>query len=622
VDPPRTTHARLRWLPSLVIAALATGVGNAAHVSATLGYPWGSWLGHWELAVHQRRLGQASPATSSEIVLVGIEPETPQRLHPQRPVLPLPRSDHARLIRALRDAGCLTLVLDLTFEEPGAPAQDAALRAALRTSSPMSVSLASGYDSAKSRPDGDAPTGWRYRFRQPAVLPRPVPENVVVASAAPFKPDNLLAGAVLLQPDDASGGILPHLSLSAVLQRYQVRPGSAGWSQERSLVTAGKMAWPVGGDGELLVRWTDGSQGFQYAEYAQALEMLAVPEGKRLFRGKIAIVGDRTGQDSHASPVGAMHGMEFVAQMVNTLLLPGLSVPAWWGLPAQVGWGFSLALVASISMRRRTLHALLGAGGALGAALLAPSLALSWWQGGLHTVAPSLAVALAIAGTLVWESRRTLRLAKRFTPTYIKDGDAPTWSEEATVMFVDLADSTSITEKLGSEATSGLLTRLLGAVSGEILRHGGDIERTTGDGLLAVFRARTGRHHARRCAEASLAVQALADADRGDYEEKYGISLRLTIGMETGIITCSMVRAGEREELSSIGPGVNLAARLQGACREVGARILLGPAARSLVQSWLPTIPLGAVQLKGLPDPTPVYTLAAVHEHAAPGGAS
>ena len=56
-----------------------------------------------------------------------------------------------------------------------------------------------------------------------------------------------------------------------------------------------------------------------------------------------------------------------------------------------------------------------------------------------------------------------------------------------TLIFVDLKDSTSLGERLDSEAMHEVKERYFGAMAAEIQRHGGKIEKYIGDAIMAVF---------------------------------------------------------------------------------------------------------------------------------------
>ena len=87
---------------------------------------------------------------------------------------------------------------------------------------------------------------------------------------------------------------------------------------------------------------------------------------------------------------------------------------------------------------------------------------------------------------------------------------------DVTVLFVDLVGYTRLTERLDPGRVNELVERCFGAYLDEILRRGGDVNETAGDGLMAVFRDADSRRHARqavRCALRDPAPDARAERD-------------------------------------------------------------------------------------------------------------
>src|SRR4051794_13557959 len=56
-----------------------------------------------------------------------------------------------------------------------------------------------------------------------------------------------------------------------------------------------------------------------------------------------------------------------------------------------------------------------------------------------------------------------------------------------TLIFSDLKDSTSLTERIDAEAINEVKERYFGAMATEIARHGGKIEKYIGDAIMAGF---------------------------------------------------------------------------------------------------------------------------------------
>jgi len=161
----------------------------------------------------------------------------------------------------------------------------------------------------------------------------------------------------------------------------------------------------------------------------------------------------------------------------------------------------------------------------------------------------------------------------------------------ATILFADLVGSTALSGSQDPEWTRVLLDRFYDAMTEEVERAGGTVEKFAGDAVMAVFGAPSAlEDHAERALHAALAMQRrLADVFAGQLE--------LRIGVNTGEVVVGQARAG-----SSFvsGDAVNVAARLEQAAAP-GA-ILAGErtvaAARGAFEFEQPA----AVEAKGKPE--------------------
>ncbi len=182
----------------------------------------------------------------------------------------------------------------------------------------------------------------------------------------------------------------------------------------------------------------------------------------------------------------------------------------------------------------------------------------------------------------------------RFCPTCGAPVAAERPAEErklATVVFADLVGSTALAGSEDPERTRALLDRFYDAMTEEIERAGGTIEKFAGDAVMAAFGAPSAlEDHAERALHAALAMQRrLAELFEGQLE--------LRIGVNTGDVVVGKARAG-----SSFvsGDAVNVAARLEQA--GVPGAILVGErtvaAARGAFEFEQPTV----VDAKGKPE--------------------
>jgi class 3 adenylate cyclase/tetratricopeptide (TPR) repeat protein len=143
-----------------------------------------------------------------------------------------------------------------------------------------------------------------------------------------------------------------------------------------------------------------------------------------------------------------------------------------------------------------------------------------------------------------------------------------------TVLFADLAGSTALAEQLDPEDVRRVQGELFELLNREVVRFGGTTEKFVGDAVLAVF----GIPHAHeddpeRAIRAALAAHERFAAFADRIEDRYGASVGLRTGINTGDVVSSR-EAAARGELMVSGDAVNVAARLQQHARE--GEILVG----------------------------------------------
>jgi len=173
---------------------------------------------------------------------------------------------------------------------------------------------------------------------------------------------------------------------------------------------------------------------------------------------------------------------------------------------------------------------------------------------------------------------------------------------QLTVMFVDLAQSTSLALRLDPEAMGDVLRAFQDAVTSEISRLG-YVAKLMGDGILAYFGwPRAHENDAQRAVAAGLAItEAVARL-----ETPTGEKLACRIGIATGMVVVGeLVGQGVAQEHTVVGPTPNLAARLQ----EVAGpgEIMIAKMTRRLLGSDFVVEPIGERLLKGYKEPVPLF---------------
>ena len=182
--------------------------------------------------------------------------------------------------------------------------------------------------------------------------------------------------------------------------------------------------------------------------------------------------------------------------------------------------------------------------------------------------------------------------------------------KQVSVLFCDIVNSISLTERLGPEAMRDLVSAFLETSLAEVHRYGGTAPQFTGDGFMALFGAPLAQEdHVRRALLAAVAIQRglSGDGDRGDTDR---LDLPVRIGIHTGPAVFGPVGGDLAMDPTVIGDTANVAARLHQAA-EPGT-ILLSEATRLSAQDYARVEPVGPLALKGKAEPIPAYRLLGV----------
>lgn len=149
-----------------------------------------------------------------------------------------------------------------------------------------------------------------------------------------------------------------------------------------------------------------------------------------------------------------------------------------------------------------------------------------------------------------------------------------------TVMFVDLAGFTGMSERMGDRIIP-LISRYFDVVSSEIQGHGGTIDKFIGDAVMAFWGAPAANpdHAIDGCRSALACLRAISDSGLVDDQ---GEPVKIRIGINSGDMLVGNIGSEVRLNYTVIGDAVNIASRLEGANKVYGSRIIIGPETRRL----------------------------------------
>jgi adenylate cyclase len=184
---------------------------------------------------------------------------------------------------------------------------------------------------------------------------------------------------------------------------------------------------------------------------------------------------------------------------------------------------------------------------------------------------------------------------------------------EAVLLYADLRAFTPLADSLPGDQLIALLDGCFDCMVRPVNRHGGEVLKFLGDGLLAIFRL----SHRRRpeiCASALAAASEALDlmellaADRlKDGKPTPG----LDIALHVGTVQYGNVGTDARLDFTVIGPAVNEAARIELLCKELGHPLLVSQAfAEAADDGRGHLVSLGPHRLRGVRDETELFTLA------------
>jgi len=181
---------------------------------------------------------------------------------------------------------------------------------------------------------------------------------------------------------------------------------------------------------------------------------------------------------------------------------------------------------------------------------------------------------------------------------------------DVSVLFVDVAGYTSLSERHDPDRVNVMIERYFGAFLDEILRNGGDVNETAGDGLMVIFQDEEPERHARNAVQTALGILRRAD----EINEAEGIDepIRLHVGVNSGPAAVGATKiegnAATRWTYTASGPVTNVAARL--AALGAGDSAFIGPETARRIEGWFDLEDLGVRELKNVEEPVRVYRLA------------
>jgi adenylate cyclase len=587
---------------------------------------------------------------------------------------PWPRDKLALLVDRLAEMGASAIVFDMLFPEP-----DRMSPARLAADLPgVDAATLPDYDALFAVSLARAPTILGFS-RIPDGRPmRLLPKAAFAVSGAdptPVLPFLTAAAVPLTQLADASPG-LGAVSLNTELSASAVRRLPLTWSNgtnfyptlaiealrvaqgATNIVLLGETSG--GGDfvegvrvGQFSVPTT--SNGDLWLYYHRPDPALSIPAKDLLgfgyqrnapkIAGHIVLIGTSASGllDLHTTTLGSnVPGVSIHAQAIDQIISGKFLTRADWVEGAEIA-GFAALGIFTVLV---TLSLGPIAGLVAGAAVMAGSVWFSWHMFSTQGVMvdpsfPLIGIALIYAAMVFFQfsitdaDKRQIRRAFGYyvAPSLLaeieRNGDRLKLGGELrplTVMFTDVRGFTPLSEKLEPQRLLAMLNTLFGAMGARIVEQLGTIDKFIGDSIMAFWNAPVDvADHARKACIAALGMRATlrelnAKNAFGLKGSEAGIDeLFVGVGIATGEALVGNMGLETRFDYSAVGDTVNIASRVEGACKEIGYDVVVVNATRDAVADFA-FLEAGSLALKGKSHREPIHLLVGDAAVAQDGG--
>jgi adenylate cyclase len=237
-------------------------------------------------------------------------------------------------------------------------------------------------------------------------------------------------------------------------------------------------------------------------------------------------------------------------------------------------------------------------------------------SGDVRALALVIATFVVIGLVIGWASRRTHTMfadvrrrdnLSRFLPRsvaerLIRQGEASLApvQREVSVLFFDLRDFTTLSEKMSPREVLRFLDEYLGHMADVVKQHQGMVNKFLGDGMLALWGVPDHQpDHAARALAAALSMRARL-AELNAQRAQLGLpAVRMGIGVHSGVVAAGMLGGADQHEYTVIGDAVNVASRVEGLTRRHEVDILATDRVLELAPNAVRARRIGEESVKG-----------------------
>jgi adenylate cyclase len=189
--------------------------------------------------------------------------------------------------------------------------------------------------------------------------------------------------------------------------------------------------------------------------------------------------------------------------------------------------------------------------------------------------------------------------------------------KEITVFFSDIRGFTTLSEKTTPKELVRILNRYFTAMSEEILKNAGVLDKYIGDAIMAFWGAPVDDPgQADNALKAALGMLAKLKELNEELRASGDPEINIGIGIYTGPAVVGNMGSEQRFDYTVMGDTVNVASRLEGLNKEYQTRLIIGESTKNKITLRLAQGEkdykfrfLGSVAVKGRKEPLNIYTL-------------
>lgn len=207
------------------------------------------------------------------------------------------------------------------------------------------------------------------------------------------------------------------------------------------------------------------------------------------------------------------------------------------------------------------------------------------------------------------------KFSKKVSPAVVqellnkKSDEFKALKKEVTIFFSDIRDFTNISEKIDDpEKLINLLNLYMEPMSIEIIKTKGTIDKFIGDAIMAYWNAPQDLSNHAKCA-VDTALNQITQLEKLNLtlKKEYNLTLDIGIGIHTGEVIIGEMGSSGRSDYTIIGDNVNLASRIEGLTKKLGAKIIISENVKEQLAQEYTLRKLALISVKGKSNAIMLY---------------